>query len=225
MATKTLILRPVYAENATTEGSLVGSLICFPSDTENDQLHLLVNEIEADDDATYLGQRAMVSVYRLKFNSDSSISPTAMRVVTRAKVLTGSAKMQLFVRYLDENEESSSWESDFVTLSSEWTNYSYIVSVDKLGYVWSTIVGGESNFQLQTEPTDNNSKAFEAIYTQVYLEVDYDDGTGSDPVMHHKVSNTWEPVYGTVYNKVDGAWVEGTLDGLADGNSVTVVEV
>lgn len=222
MATKTLILRPVSALPQTSSAT---AYIRFPSDTPDDQLHLLINEIEADDDATYLGGNNSVDSYDIKINGQSNLLPTSMKVVVRAKAVIDGTSLQPTILYLSEDGTETYWNAGFITLSSEWVTNYFVVPEDNLLTVWSSFESAYASIKITFSSPDGTKVDMEGIYTQVYLEVDYDDGTGADPVMYRKVSNAWEPVYGTVYNKVDGAWVEGTLDGLADGNSVTVVEV
>ena len=225
MALQTIILRP----NGQTGGSNLSQFTRIPSDTTDANLYALINEAIADDDATQIAGTA-ISTLEISLPKEllSGITPIAVRVVARIK------------------SEGILWSAKFATDSYAASGervQSETKAANENMDVWETITTGIDNFDavktlLADESTvfrigfsypSGSSKTGKCHLTQLYLEVDYDDEGGGDepvetPALYIKKSGAWEAVYGTVYNKVNGAWVEGDLSALSAGDNIIVEE-
>lgn len=222
MALQTIILRP----NGQNGGTTLSGFVRVPSDTTDANLYTLINEAVADDDATYVYATAISANIALAFPLEllSGITPTAMRLVARVK----SEGILWAARLLISATDASG-------TAVKSTTTAYNENLD----VWETIsadVGdfdGIKNLLADAEYSVNiyaeGSKSGGGYLTQLYLEVDYDDEAGGDepaetPALYIKKSGAWEAVYGTVYNKVNGVWVEGDLSALSAGDKIIVEE-
>lgn len=223
MALQTIILRPI-GQNG---GAGIGGFTRVPSDTTNEDLYTLINEAVADDDATYIYNSGISANILLTFPLEllSGITPTAMRLVARVK-----SEGILWAAHL----RISATDASGTEVASD--TYAYNENQD----IWETITADVGNFDgikdllADAEYSVNiyaeGSKSGGGYLTQLYLEVDYDDEAGGDepvetPALYIKKSGAWEAVYGTVYNKVNGVWVEGDLSALSAGDKIIVEEL
>lgn len=223
MALQTLILRP----NGNVADSNTPNFSRVPSETADDALYLLINEAVADDDATYIGKGNLaVLVLSFPWEQIENVSPIAMRLVVRFKASAETCQVRLCARWTnDSGNTTNSWTEIYCTAIDTYKTYSADV-VDFASFKNSL---PQTEYWLET--SDEDTKASSTVcLTQLYLEVDYDDEAGGDeptetPALYIKKSGAWEAVYGTVYNKVNGAWVEGDLSALSAGDNIIVEEL
>lgn len=220
MALQTIILRP----NGQGGISNASSLTRVPSSTPIENVYMLINEAVADDDATYISSNNVTADIELTFPVEmlSGITPTAVRLLARMK--SESIIWRARIRIINNKTTVGDFYAINTALNTWETVSATCPNVDNIKDILKT---AEFHFMFGYEGSNKSGKGY---LTQLYLEVDYDDEAGGDepvevPALYIKKSGAWEPVYGTVYNKVNGAWVEGDLSALSAGDKIIVEEL
>lgn len=219
MATKTVILRP-------TATHLIFLDSWYPADTPREETYKLINETVADDEATYVSSYDILKSPRfyLDFPKGTIIS---IKVYCRAKA---QGTQTLIDRLRVHGYDSNGTEVDYIEATSangditggclnEWSDYIAIFpSISKLNN--SEII--RHTLFLDAGTGEGNSKngtgAAQVDYTQVYLELTYEE---PDPI-YIRENNTWTPIEGTIYHKENGAWVESNIDIFNNGDKFTL---
>lgn len=236
MAKKTLILRPVSCRyNAA-------AIDWVPTTCPDEDIHLLINEIEPDDDATYIKMQnaGPLIYYNVVFvdNDDLKamllqLKPTQIRFVARVRAET-SLDCNIYVEFSEyvQAPDSDSFKSEtvaeFEIAADSLTTYSTksVIIEDTDAMIRGLTTKGDCYICGEGGSGDKNDEALYTNITQVYLEIDYDDGTeGESPLLYIKQSDTWTPITGAVYKKVNGVWTIGTLDKLSSGDNIVIKEV
>lgn len=225
MAEQSMILRPTAS---AVLSSVNGNVTFFPSDTASENAYLLVNEAEADNDATYVTvngleplilfftkpQATTIVGVKLHCCVNSQGTKSAFGAVLAAVPAEGSA--------LNDVESTTGNVGTYIT---GWASYAMDYSNDT-----AFIEALNNNEYTQIEArcvggTTTNAKPGAAKYTQVYLELIYDDGESTTIPLYLRENGAWTAVEGTVYQKVNGAWVESNTDVFQDGDSYQLVTV
>ena len=220
MAVQTIILRP-NGNNYVSE-----EMSWFPDTTADDKLYLLINEEVADDDATYIGLKGSVIVgieVGFPWGLIEGLNLLGMRAVFRQKSTSTSNYVDYSIlnsgSTLGEQKSYNNNVDEYETLTFPIQFFDTVK--DRLPELTHKIF-----FSL----TGSNKTSGEIRLSQFYLEVDYDNEAGGGEteeteVLYLKKSGAWESISGKVYNKVNGAWVDGTLDALQADGLVVVQEV
>lgn len=79
------------------------------------------------------------------------------------------------------------------------------------------------HFSTGASPGTQKSTYTPADITQVYVVLTYDDGETTTAPLYLRENGTWTAVEGTVYQKVDGAWVESGADVFQEGDAYGLV--
>lgn len=230
MAVQTIILRPTGVNTQRSQNIDSNNQPRFPAETSDENLHLLVNEEIPDDDTTYLKSKVVGSFLYFYFPVEllENIKPLDIRVVARQKVddINGGTILTLY----GTDSEGNSVNGGASILCGNVDVYeTHAQSVSNLEILKSSTLKADQ-FILSWNLGDTTEKAGTVWLTQIYIEVDYDDEAGGgEPeetaVLYLKKSGAWEGISGKVYNKVNGAWVVGTLDDLQADGLVVVQEV
>lgn len=227
MAEKTVILRPV----ASAKGN--GTPTLFPPETTIENAYLLVNEVVADDDATYIlcssttigvdlsfvlpTERNIKKVLtHIRVKSDGT--DRAADVGLRAYPSDGSSLSSVGTGAYPSAPGTGGWEdyevdfSDHVKLLEAINNSQYITIV-------ADVNGGASKQQDSDKVT-----MVDTYITQVYLELIYEDGETVTSPLYLRQNGVWVQM-GTIYRKEGGAWVESSPDAMSAGDRFALVEV
>ena len=232
MVVQRITLRPTFSYTA--------SYNLYPSDTGRDQAYILVSEESSDEDSTYviLDDLDTLSDNGFGFTVDSLEMPTKMQLVVRAKGVNLNEPWITAYFLISEGLKAteSRVEIGTIYLTDSYVSYTIKVPSDKISEIWGfmksdtmyndtikhphlVLFGDEVSF---SGDSFDKELDHEIRVTQVYLELIYDDGKIES---YLKKSGTWEEINGTVYEKINGIWVTGTLDDLQAGNYVAVREI
>lgn len=221
MATKTMILRPI----GWYQGGDESSYSPYPQDITEENYYLLLSEENADDSATYLITTIALNMNHTGclFNAQEvSFTPSSIRLVFRAcTTISGATTTPLFF-YGDG--ASNHYSGDLISLTEEYTTYTYELPSDNINTFWSYIKESEMGHIGFNNGNSNSKGDKDTRITQLYLEIDYDDG--SKP-FYLKKTNAWEEAsYTTVYKKNSNSWViTDALDKLTTDTKMIIKEV
>lgn len=232
MAAKTMILRPT---SSPMQGVASGSIATYnPPGTAHEEAYKLVNETVADDDATYInltnGKYVHLGIDILSVANYSKW--TAVRLVLRLEATNSALALDIYI--LGANESSGSDVPHIIgsigsaNLKPSWTDTTVQPSIginEIQSYIAQRIKLGLSDpfifrFYSNGSAGGKGSASGDIKITQLYLEVDYDDGETT--TFYLKQSGVWEAVSGEIYNKVNGEWVSGDLSSLEETEKVSV---
>lgn len=235
MAKKTLILRPNSICNQDEK------LIYVPSDTTDENAHLLINEVVPDDAATEIGvpDTLLLSTYfTVPIDELRNIDPLEFRGVLRLRADTKtSIGVNLSIPDITSDNLVKITSTDYFvnslntyeTITHKFVYNQETSSADEgLQHIKAALLasGGRIIMIGQHSEGSGDKNTYYTYITQFYLEVDYDDGTEDEtPLLYIKQSNTWTPITGVVYEKVNGVWQIGTLDKLSGGDNIVIKEV
>lgn len=221
MAEQSMILRP-------TASALGTNMTAYPSDTVSENVYQLVNEVEADNDATYVTvnsldplklffekpQVTMIVGVKLHccVNSQGDLNACGVKLV--AIPMEGSSFSDVESATGNPGPCVTGWASYAIDYSNE-TAFIEALNNSEYTQIEARCVSGSKA----------NGKASAAKYTQVYLELIYDDGESATIPLYLRENGAWTAVEGTVYQKVNGAWVESSTDIFQDGDSYQLVTV
>lgn len=218
MATKTLILRPTGWYHSGTAHS------GFPTETPTSDYHLLVAEEEADDDATYIQVTNTLPSSGLLFTPPNiEIVPNAIRIVGRCCTSISNSTVMFQYYTLTSGEASEAF-----TLSEQYANYIYNIPSDVILGFWENIVNftlGNYNVSFYAGSTSTGKGTSANVkLTQLYLEVDYDDGNEETitETIYTKENNLWVSMSGTIYKKIQGAWIQTDSSSLRSDTKYTI---
>lgn len=232
MAEQSVILRPMSSSSTTSD--VDNGMNVQPTDTTLEDVYLLVNETEADDDATYVELTAVISSFDLYFEKllmtnisgvklhcrcDSQGTTHALRAQLTAVPIEGSELNEITSSALNTDPCTTGWAnyaldfSDEVTLIEALNNSEYT-------QIRATCLSGAA---------PSSSKGSNGVgvvkYTQVYLELTYDNSETTTTPLYLRENGVWVAVEGTVYQKVNGAWVTSSADVFQEGDSYQLVTV
>lgn len=234
MATKTIILRPHrYWDNINNAAGINVEWTFYPADTPHDDISLLVSEEVADDDATYVSVPTTGNCSDgFGFaTADLDIIPISIRILARMRCQNTAVVMKydICAEPVDGASHGTTICSGISTeaLSATYTTHSCNIPSEYVSTIWDYMCSTAVYVCLgPTNSSGSGKSASNTIITQLYLEVDYDDGTGipdtPEAVMYQKIGDAWTPVYGTVYKKVNGIWQLNTLDHLTTEDKIII---
>lgn len=218
MATKTVILRPTMVR---LQDDIPAR---NPSDVSDANLHTLIDEEIADDDATYVEVfNTLRYLFIIPF-AFRGLTPTSIVLSIKGIALGSANYVGVAVFIKDGSNNVSLGTMDFTT--SLWQQWDITVPSDNIPLVYECL-------QRNTDPLDgifigveNNHKSDPAI-TQMYLTLTFDvEDSGTDfPasfVTHIKENGTWTSFSGEIYEKINGAWVKTNATALANGTKYIV---
>lgn len=206
MATKTVILWPIGTFEATDS-----RVSWVPTDVDKNNLHMLVNESVADDDATCITIDAN-SFARVSFYVDFPIGKTisSIKVYCRAKTNGDMYGVSVKIATYDESNENLGSEGGTATsIIGEWSNYVVEMPSEAINSINSEECRYAYLMLLCGKRTTSSSKGelTETSYTQVYVEVTYEEPETATPI-YLRENGTWNAVSGIIYRKENGAWTE-----------------
>lgn len=214
MAEKTVILRPINVTIVKVSEEKNGdSWYVMPSDTPENEHHVLLSETEPDNNATYIS--AENCKIRLRFETlPAKTSVTSLKIHLVA-IPIGSNKIYVDTVDSDGNavgtdiliDDIDAAEAKYVTRVYDHTHELQILA-DKWDELCWDIYG-------------NWLASVELRLTQAYLEITYDTG---DPI-YLRSNGSWSTTEGTIYQKVDGAWIETTQEAFQDGSKYDLVQL
>lgn len=226
MVTKTLILRPFFCTFYKV-GTLVSKGTMVPSETAEVDMFLLLNEEDTDDDATYYSVIDTLLpqgiLHFMVSNECRKITPTAIRFVIRTKTISSNSSI---IPQLKLDLASS----DRITLDCPVKNYeSYetnSLEVENVDVVWRELLNDTFRLHIGAAKTSSSSSGksseFEVRYTQIYIEVDYEDNAGTSNA-YIKNGTEWVRAQ-AVYRKENGVWTECDGGALTQGKQYDIVK-
>ena len=207
MATKTMILRPTGMYIGGSSGSCTG--YPDPAGGAKDYYTLVCEEVP-DEDATYLTLTGDASiVYSFQFTpSVTGIIPTAIRVASRMRTTIDGSQGVIQCNYSGSFSVLTP-----IDLTEQYETYIQSIPSEYIEMLWRKL-GDSTQRQIfcKAQNSSGSSKNTEcnAIITQFYLEVDYEE---PEIVMYTKAENSWLPIYdNNIYKKINGAWQLSTID-------------
>jgi hypothetical protein len=213
MAEKTIVLRPISSQFRLAGGEPN----YIPSGTTRQNAYTLVNESEADDDATYIIFTTVLATVYFGF-APTVNNITGIKVHVRAQAPGTAGAFGVIWCLIDKENKiiarRASVDRDIPTAGNEWHDYIYNLGDDaellsKINSIeYSTLdiglYGGEnvdSSNGIYVTHVDTN-------VTQIYLELTYKE---NDPI-YLRENGVWTAVEGMVYQKTNNAWVEANAD-------------
>lgn len=221
MATQTIILRPT----GTATGSNA-SYTPFPTNTAKEDVYLLISEEFADDDATYLVAKGTSLSGGILFTTTNlNITPINIRIVTRMRTTIANSTALITYSIVDGTENL-----EIINLSEEYVTYVQSIPSEHTSGFWNAMLTNEiSHITISAGSTSTDTKASKDVrITQLYLEVDYDDGTGSEEItetIYLKENGSWTSIPCTIYQKQNGAWVQTDSSIFENGENFILQEV
>lgn len=184
MATK--ILRPIASFGATDTITFTPT----PSGTALEDVYMLVNEEEADDDATCVSINGSANKLYFDFGEISIPNITMIRCVIKWKCSAQGLVSHTF-------DIGSYTDGTFTSLDS------FQGATDVTNYVTDTFECANSieATSLVLQCDTNNTKS-STVITQVYLEIEYED----TPILKFKNNDAWSEITGEIYIKNLDAW-------------------
>lgn len=235
MATE--ILRPIYAEDWT--GS---SISLYPSSTNQDAIHMLINEVIADDNSTYVevtnSMGGLVACFNSELLRKHYNNITSCRLVCRIK---GDPSVNIprlsFVGTQDgDSTVSNLQQKTFTHSSTDWEtiyidyNPSAIISILETNL--SSSLSDLSIYPLQvvcsvsSVSSSGSKNTFSLSYTQVYMEITYSD---SDDVTTQtillKENGSWVTIPCIIYQRQNGTWSQSSTDIFINGQLYTLKQL
>lgn len=166
-----------------------------PSDTALEDVYMLVNEEEADDDATCVSINNSENKLYFDFGEISIPNITAIRCVIKWKCSANGLVAHAF-------DIGTYTDGTFTSLDS------FSGATDATAYVVDTFECANSvgATRLVLQCYTNNSKS-STIITQVYLEVETNEIS-----LKYKMDDVWNEITGEIYIKEAGVWNSTNLD-------------
>ena len=182
--------------------------------------YTLVNEASADDDSTYIYQSvsntsnsSVTSVFKVSGSVNSKIKISSLQLQVRAKTTKSESKdtAQLYYNLYFNGVEGSSSSSGITT---SYANYGKTYNASDFGFgdtVFDSFDAANLIVQIDTSGEKNLSKndGFQNRVTQVYLLVTYEPVI--EKSIYIKQNGSWAQC-SNVYKKVNGVWVEQSMD-------------
>lgn len=224
MATETLILRPVLVTNPA-------NCTYYPSDTSSDQIHTLVSEEVADNDATYIIAKTQTNSPNFSFSIPESYQdrvPLGIKLCGVAKRYDSSEVETLIGLYWYATSTSSS--NAPITIGSfendDWTYFSISYSEEHIEGAYNRILNDPQGSHLSVYRSNASKNDAEGIaITQLYLELTYEkEESTTSYAVYLKNNGVWETNRGVVYKKIDGSWQEATPASLSTDIKYKVID-
>lgn len=231
MATE--ILRPVKGKGQTA------NFIYYPDNSTvvsnvNDT-YLLVNETNADDDASYVQlNTGSLGAFDAQFDSENLRADYSRivncRLAVRVKGDPSLDKLDVtLMGYSSSGTPQDVYAETIVLETSEWeTVFLNVDSSTVNDAITLTLKYQPQNpliiFKLLSSSVNGSSKNSSTLkITQVYLEITYVDETTE--TVYLKENGSWTPVPCVIYQKQNGAWVETTTAVLENGDKYVIQEL
>lgn len=230
MATKTLILRPT--STLIPSSNNIKNYTPFPSDTSAENMYMLVTEEIADDDATYISTKMTLPSGGINFTVPgeyTNITPKMIRLFTRVKTesATGITSSPYLLLSGHEDLSVESYEYTVDNYDVYETYLTEILEVD-MEALWTNLVNGNFGILLGVSNTtasgSKSANSVEVRYTQMYIEIDYDDGIPDGPIAYIKKGTNWVQT-DAIYIKQNGSWIECDENTLTNGTQYRVTHI
>ena len=199
MAVETLILRPssyTFWSSSTSHNS---------PNTTKENLHLLISEEVADDNATYIIEKNSVTGGGANFvvpNLYLNKIPIAIRLICR-ECTTISNSIVSYGFYVNDKQI---YRSESHNLQEEYKTFTDIVPSDRVAYLWKAL-NENCSIQVRFTPngssSDKNNNGCEVRVTQAYLEIEFGNG------IFVKINDKYKLAY-QMFQKYDNIWTEVT---------------
>ena len=212
MATEKFILKPVQTR-------YTAEITRFPSETLSTDLHLLVSDIIADDDATYLEYENTLHETRFDYNFPlkyANVIPTTLKIKCRA--LTTDLNNNLKLLYVHEsNLDTYSTDPLYTHTFTEANVYEDIlfeIPTDTIERMFSVRIKSTAdvnkiNCGLSMNVIDANAKGGSVRVTQLYFEAEYE--TDSSVIeLYHKENGMWMKT-DNLNDNIFGSWSKITV--------------
>ena len=233
----TEILRPVLFTSSAD-----GGCSFIPASTE-DQAYTLVNEITADDDATYInitGSLFFIVLYftskKLKTDYDKISS---INIVAKIKADPSITLLTTGLYLYDDSSVGGSNDiqntithntSDWEFVNALFNNKEDIKQVIESALTYNAENPLAIHFGVARGANNTQGKNYSLSITQVYVEVAYEDDSSDTPTsetIYLKDNGSWSSIPCAIYQKQNDIWVLADSSVLEEGfryvlNDITI---
>lgn len=200
--------------------SLSGKAMCVP---ETSDAASLINDVVADDDATYINitQTGATNYCSCKLFSDKAKNEYQNIINAIVVIRMKNGNLNHVVTYRKFNDAMTFTDT---TIASSITNqWETIVAPIDLDDIKSVIAYGDSTRILVFQNGSSSKATCDVKISQFYLEVTY--AGGETETIYLKQNNTWTEIPCTIYQKQNNEWVLTDSSILNDGDRFAIQEI
>ena len=200
--------------------SLSGQAVCVP---ETSDAVSLINDVVADDDATYINitQTGAINYCNCKLFSDKLKNEyqTITNVIMVMRMQNGN--LDHSITYRQFNGSTTYMDAHIVsTTANQWETISTQIDLEAV----KSGVAYDGNARIFVVNNASSSKATcDVKISQLYLKVTYGDDTTE--TIYLRQNNTWTEIPCNIYQKQNGEWILTDSSVFEDGDRFTIQEI